>query len=206
MVTEVSYDAIGRVINYWFGDIGSGFDVQGQNKLWFGGGDSADEDIRQKFGELVDSALAGELLLWTDSILGSLALVILLDQFPRNIYRGSAQAFAGDKTAVEIVKNSIKQQLDKQLSAIQRSFFYMPLEHSENFSDQNVCVECFEQLLQEVPDEGKKIIQSNLEFALKHRDIIAQFGRFPHRNKALARESSAAEIGYLNSGGARFGQ
>ena len=132
--------------------------------------------------------------------------MILLDQFTRNIYRGDARAFAGDPQARELVKQGLATGLDKALTPIQRSFFYMPLEHSESLQDQDQCVALFEQLLEEVPQQGKAVIQSSLDFAIKHRDIIRQFGRFPHRNQAIGRSSTPEEQAYLNSGGARFGQ
>ncbi|ARN73651.1 DUF924 family protein [Oceanicoccus sagamiensis] len=205
-VPHKEQQAIDDILRYWFADIGAGFEVTAQHKLWYSGGPAVDKAIERQFGGWVAQALEGELAAWQATAQGTLALVILLDQFTRNIYRGSAQAFAGDPLAQTLVKQGLRAGLDSQLTAVQRSFFYMPLEHSESIADQQTCVALFEQLLGEVPAAGKATIQSSLDFALKHRDIIAQFGRFPHRNEALGRGTTAQEQAYLSGGGARFGQ
>lgn len=197
---------IDEILNYWFASIGDGFDVATQHKLWYTGGSTVDQAINQQFGEWVELALREGLTTWLQTSAGTMAVVILLDQFTRNIYRGNAKAFAGDELARDIVNQALAMGIDRQLTAIQRSFFYMPLEHSESLEDQQACIKLFEQLLTEVPAEGKNSIQSSLDFAIKHRDIIAQFGRFPHRNEALGRLTTAEEQSYLGDGGARFGQ
>ncbi len=194
------------ILSYWFADIGDGFDIGEQHKLWYTGGPAVDQAIERQFGPWVERALSGELFGWLATPSGTAALVILLDQFTRNIFRGDAKAFSGDAQARDIVKQALAEGLDKSLTPIQRSFFYLPLEHSESLADQQACIAQFEQLLAEVPDEGRTSIQSSLDFAIKHRDIIAQFGRFPHRNEALGRDSTSEELAYLGAGGARFGQ
>ena len=197
---------IQSIIDYWFADIGTGFHIKQQHQLWYGASPAVDQHIKQCFGSEVASALTGALSSWAATAHGSLALVLLLDQFARNIFRGSAQAFAGDHRAREIVEHALKAGFDRQLSFIQRSFLYMPLEHSESLLDQHRSVELFQQLLQQVPPAGHAAITSSVEFAKKHRDIILRFGRFPHRNKALGRLMTADEQAYLRAGGARFGQ
>ncbi|MFA7554951.1 MAG: DUF924 family protein [Spongiibacteraceae bacterium] len=200
-------DGIEAILDYWFGDIGAGFEVsQQQHARWFGGSKEVDVAIKQQFGTLVEQALQGLLQHWWQVPGGVLALVLLLDQFTRNIYRGTARAFAGDSQAKAMVVAALQQQLDQQLTFIQRSFFYLPLEHSEVLEDQQRSVELFEQLLQQAPVAGQARLQSSLKYAVHHRDIIQRFGRFPHRNKALGRQSTVAELDFLMQGGARFGQ
>lgn len=199
-------EAVSGILQFWFNGIEDGFDVGGQTDLWFKGSEAVDREIRQRFGGLVESALAGELSHWQQHRDSALALVILLDQFTRNIYRGSADAFAGDARARGVVEMALERSFDRRLGFVRRTFLYMPLMHSETLSDQQRCVTLFEALLSEVPAEGKPMISSNLKFARQHRQLIEQYGRFPHRNAALGRPSTAAEIAYLEGGGARFGQ
>lgn len=205
---------IDDILTFWFADIGNDFDIKAQHKLWYFGGPDLDEEIRRRFGAAVETALAcdsagqwsPQYRLWLETCEGAMALVLLLDQFTRNIYRGQARAFSGDAGAQGIVKKGLQRGLDRQLSYVQRTFFYMPLEHSESMEDQTLCVDLFSQLLQEVPTEGKETIASSLRFAEQHREIIANFGRFPYRNAVLGRDSTAEEVAYLEGGGARFGQ
>ncbi|MFT5691755.1 MAG: hypothetical protein ACI92E_001085 [Oceanicoccus sp.] len=194
------------ILNYWFGDIGESFDVREQHKVWYGGSAETDEHIRQQFGLRVELAISGQLGSWQNTAMGTLALVLVLDQFTRNIFRGTVQAFAGDYLALRVVKDSVERGVDNQLSIVQKSFFYMPFEHSESLQDQNLSVDLFTNLLDDAPADGKATVESSLKFAQKHRDIIRGFGRFPHRNKILKRQSTAEELAYLAGGGARFGQ
>jgi uncharacterized protein (DUF924 family) len=195
-----------EILRFWFADIGDGFDVECHNRLWYSGGSAFDDKIRQRFGEQVALALAQQITDWSQTPEGALALVILLDQFTRNIYRASANAFAGDAQAREMVRAGLAARQDRHLTFVQRCFFYMPLEHSESLSDQHQCVILFEDMLQQVPEHGKPFIKSNLRFAVHHREIIERFGRFPHRNTVLNRASTELELEYLQKGGARFGQ
>ena len=206
MTQNTDKQAIAAIINYWFAGIGDSFELKDQHQLWYSGGVEVDRQIDRQFGNWVRAAVQGQLSNWAETAIGTLALVIVLDQFTRNIYRGSHRAFAGDNRARDLVIQGVERGIDRQLSFIQRSFFYMPLEHSESLADQDRCVELFRQLLAEVPEQGKAIIGDSLDFAIKHRDIIMRFGRFPHRNKALDRVSTVAEQAYLDGGGARFGQ
>lgn len=202
----VNMSMIESILNFWFADIGDGFEIGQQQALWYGGGEALDQDIREQFAPWLQSAKADLLKDWCNTPQGTLALVLLLDQFSRNIHRGDGEAFAGDAQALAIVKEGVENGVDLQLTWVQRSFFYMPFEHSEQLSDQNQAVELFEQLLLQAPNSGEKYLQSSLRFAIHHREIIQQFGRFPHRNESLQRESTVQELAYLNSGGARFGQ
>lgn len=206
MNLSMADERVNEVLDYWFSDIGNGFELGDQNRLWYTGGEAIDNAIKQRFGPLLEEALTGKLDGWAVTAKGALALIVLLDQFTRNIYRGTAKAFAGDSHAVSLVERGLSKGFDQQLTYLQRSFFYMPLEHSECEQHQMLCVKLFEALVADVPPEGKRVIQSSLDYALKHAGIIQQFGRFPHRNDALGRPSTEQEKLYLDSGGDRFGQ
>lgn len=197
---------IADILDFWFGDIGGGFDVQPQTKRWYGGGAELDKDICDRFGSWLATAIDGKLSSWNESAEGALALIILLDQFSRNIHRGSARAFAADAMARETLQLLLNDGIEAELTIVQRSFLYMPLEHSESLEDQNRSVALFEQLLSDAPAAGKAHAQNCLDFAVHHREIIQRFGRFPHRNQVLGRAPTPEEQSYLDGGGARFGQ
>ncbi|MBZ5714686.1 DUF924 family protein [Nannocystis pusilla] len=162
---------------------------------WFVRSDELDHEIRETFGELHARAAAGALDGWAASPRGALALVILLDQFPRNMFRGTAEAFASDAKAREIAKLALEAGLDHDLSQEERLFLYLPLEHSEDLADQERCVELM-RALDETPLWH--------DYAVRHRDIIARFGRFPHRNAILGRDSTAEECEFLMQPGSSF--
>lgn len=195
-----------EILEFWFGDTMDDPDWSAHNKRWYSGGDRFDQAIRQRFGSQVDVALEHGLLHWERAAEPAMALILLLDQFTRNIFRGEARAFSGDERARRVLKHGLEHGFDQSLSYMQRSFFYMPLEHSENLADQNHCVELFERLLDEVPGTFKANIQSSLDFAVRHREIVSRFGRFPHRNQVMGRQTTEEEEQYLKEGGARFGQ
>jgi uncharacterized protein (DUF924 family) len=186
------------VLEYWFGPRGS--DEWGTlRKLWFTGGKQADEEIRSRFAELHARALRGELDDWQQSAEGCLALVIVLDQFSRNLHRGTADAFAADAKALALAKRAIDQGFDQAVLPVQRWFFYLPFEHAEDLDDQQRAVELFSALPEH---EGRAI---GVDYARQHLEIIERFGRFPHRNEMLGRESTAEEAQWLAAGGTRFG-
>ncbi|MDI1238854.1 MAG: DUF924 domain-containing protein [Polaromonas sp.] len=194
------------VLDFWFGDgLTLGWPSQDMGKRWFTGGPQLDEDIRQTFGKLVEQALAGRLADWEAQPLSRLALVILLDQFPRNIFRGTEKAFAGDEQAQHLVSEALARRMDEALPWVGRVFLYMPLTHAESLALQEEGVRRFSALVAAVPEAHRASVQSSLDFAVKHRDIIARYGRFPHRNNALGRTSSALEFEFLKIG-PRFGQ
>ncbi len=201
------------VLQYWFGANPTAQDqLSARLRLWFGGDeppeirDLRDESIAERFGTLIERAAAGELDAWAASPHRLLALILLLDQFPRNVYRGTAQAFAQDAKALDLVRNGLQRGADATLQPIQRVFFYLPMEHAESADMQDESVAAFRRLLEEVPDEQHSLFQSCLQAAQDHQRIVARFGRFPHRNAALGRTSSEAEQAYLNDEGVRFGQ
>lgn len=158
---------------------------------WFRRDEAVDSEIRRRFGELHTKAVAGGLDAWRGSANSCLALVILLDQFSRNLHRGDARAFAGDGAARDIADHALRSGFDVEVDAALKAFFYMPFMHSETIADQERCVRLFHA----VGDEN------GLKFAILHRDIIRRFGRFPHRNIALGRTLSPGEAAYLEGGG-----
>ena len=192
----------GDVLEFWFGDT----PLQTRGKLWFMGGKALDREIEQRFGITVQAALDGQLDCWQQQPRNALALIVLLDQFTRNLYRGSARAFAGDPAALSLCLAGIQAGFHEHLHVLEASFFLMPLEHAESMEMQDLCVRNFEGLLKRSGPEVSDYISSNLDYAHSHRQIIQQFGRYPHRNKVLERSSTTTEIDYLKGGGATFGQ
>jgi uncharacterized protein (DUF924 family) len=158
---------------------------------WFKPDPAFDEQIRARFLETYEAGMHGELEHWERSAYGSLALVLLFDQFPRNMFRGSPKAFASDEKAKQVTDRVIAEGRDKAVDPEVHTFFYMPYMHSEALSDQQRCVALME--------AGGK--QENIKYAEIHRDAIARFGRFPHRNEILGRKSTPEEIAYLQGGG-----
>jgi len=158
-------------------------------KLWFVATPELDAEIKQRFESLWEKASAGALAHWTDTAQGTLALVILLDQLPLNMFRNEAKSFQTETMAVQLSKQAIDRQLDVQLPQDRQAFLYMPLMHSENLADQTLAVTLFE----------RAGLTSNLRFAKHHREIIRQYGRFPHRNAILQRQSTPQELAYLDS-------
>lgn len=177
-----------------------------RTKLWYGGNPSTDKKIRQQFGETLKGAEQGKLDDWANTDTGSLALIILLDQFTRNLYRGSANAFANDNRALEIARTAIDKSRDQRMSLIERAFMYHPFHHAESLPCQDQCVTLFENLESVAPRAWVRQIRTFANSARGHREIIRRFGRFPHRNEVLRRESSSEEIEYLKRDGKRFGQ
>ncbi|MFC3695158.1 DUF924 family protein [Chenggangzhangella methanolivorans] len=158
---------------------------------WFARSDMFDAAIRARMERLHVAAFAGALDHWDETPTGALALVILLDQVPRNLHRGTARAFASDERALAVATAAIARRFDRRVTREMRSFFYLPFEHAEDFGAQEVCLELFRRLGDE----------NGLEYAKLHADIIRRFGRFPHRNGALGRASTAAERRFLAEGG-----
>ena len=194
------------VLDFWLGDgIALGWPSGDLNKRWFSGGALLDDEVRVRFGQVVHQALQGGLTDWEEPLHSRLALVILLDQFSRNVFRGAAQAFNGDTRALQLTQHTLAQQQDRLLPWVGRVFMYMPLMHAEDAALQATGVGCFSQLLAEAPDSLKPKLQGNLDAARQHSDIIGRFGRFPYRNAVLGRSSTAEEMEFLRNG-PRFGQ
>lgn len=184
------------VLDFWFGAPGS--PEQGQTRaLWFTKRDDTDQLIRTRFGPWIDLGLSGQLDAWADSPRGALALIVLLDQFTRNAFRETARAFAGDAQALAVAAALVEAGQDRSLSLLERQFVYLPFEHAESLPLQQRSVILFTQLAA----DG---LIAPLDWAIKHRDVIARFGRFPHRNQPLDRVSTVDELAFLAQPGSRF--
>ncbi len=197
---------IEEVLDFWFGACGpDGALDPARQKMWFGDGREHDAEIRDKFGALHDRAARGELEReWAATPRGRVALIVVLDQFSRHIHRDTAAAFAQDPAAQRLAVTGINQRADHELFPAQRAFFYMPLEHAEDIELQRLCVRCFDGLVHTVAQAWRKEYESFLDYARRHCDIIERFGRFPHRNEALGRHSTTAEIKFLKQPGSAF--
>lgn len=196
---------INKVLCFWFGtETDQKEIIRQQSGLWWGKDANADDDIKERFGELYKLAINDELGDWLNSIKGQLALIIVLDQFSRVINRDSPDAFSQDSKALKIALEGIGKGYESSLSFIERVFYYMPLEHSENMDNQCQCVELFQKLLFEVSEDMKEEFQLYLQFSEKHKEIIERFRRFPHRNKVLNQLSSAEELEFLIQPGSSF--
>ena len=190
---------IRRVLEFWFSDSELNSPrVDSRMDRWFGDGDNAlNQRIRDNFEELVESASAGDLDTWTHTPDGRLALIILLDQFRRHIYRGTAAAFSKDKQALKISIEGTITGDHSRLSAIQRMIFFMPLQRSESLKIQDKSVAVFRALAESVSATLRETFLTVANFAELRRDIVAEFGRFPHRNPILGRDDTAAETAYM---------
>lgn len=194
-----------ELLQFWFGTSAADADViRERGSAWFGGGASVDASIRTRFGELREAAIGGVLDDWLAFAHGRLALLILVDQFSRNLFRADAHAFAHDGLARVWCEQGLDASIDRALRPIERVFFYLPLEHSEVLADQQRSVALFRALLDEVDANVRPAFANFLDYAQGHRDIIARFGRFPHRNAALGRASTTQEIAFLAQAGSSF--
>ena len=181
-------DVKADILNFWFDEI--------QPEQWFQKSDDFDRQIIDRFATDFDQAVQGKFDGWTDIAEGSLALIILLDQFSRNMFRDTPKAFSGDDKALAVARQSVEQGFDQTLEPSKRSFMYLPFEHSEDMDDQKRCVELFEAMKEDHP--------LGYDYALRHMAVIEQFGRFPHRNAILGRENTDEEAVYLAQPGAGF--
>jgi uncharacterized protein (DUF924 family) len=193
-----------RVREFWFGGLPMTREaLEERMKIWFGEEESReraqawDATIRNEFGARVEAALRGELASWADGPRRRLSLIILLDQFPRNIYRGRARAYTGDEQALALALSGMQSGADAALDPVERMFFYMPLEHSESADVQDESVAAYRRLLGEASEPLRGAFESALKYAELHASIIRRFGRFPHRNRVLRRTSTAEETDYL---------
>lgn len=186
------------VLEFWFGAPGSA-EHGSLRKCWFEKDPAFDAEIRRRFLALVDEAAAGRLDDWADRPEGLLALIVLLDQFPRNLFRDAPRAFATDAQALALAQQALAQGVDAQLMPVARAFIYLPFEHSEDLAMQDRAVALFSALAQH-----GEAFASYLDYAERHRDVIRRFGRFPHRNAILGRTSTPEEIAFLARPGAGF--
>lgn len=191
------------VLNYWFGDDPAIIHPE-KAKMWFSKNDQIDREIADTFGSLIEEALQDGLADWEIDPRPRLAKILLLDQFTRNVFRGTPKAFAGDPIALKLALHTIDLGEDQQLTPIERSFCYLPLEHSEDLKIQNQSVALFQKLKADGASVDPTTFNSNHIYAVKHQVIIAKFGRFPHRNGVLGRVSTPEEESFLNQPGSSF--
>jgi len=191
--------------DFWFGWEPADADVaSAKSDLWWSKEPATDRLMRKRFGSSVGAAAQGRLDAWSETPGGRLALILLTDQFPRNAYRGTRRAFAYDGKARSWCRSGLRQGVDASLRPIERVFFYMPLQHSENPVDQEASVLLFEKLARQAPEAARSLFETYLAYAVRHREIIERFARFPHRNAILGRHSTAEEVEFLKQPGSSF--
>jgi uncharacterized protein (DUF924 family) len=199
------------ILDFWFGTSPWTKErLDERTRFWFGGdGPEAqarrDADIREKLEPLLERASKGEFAGWATSPKRRLALILLFDQVPRNSYRGTAAAFAFDREALALAVEGIQLAADAALDPIERIFFYLPLEHAESLEAQEAAMSSFGRLVAEAPEELRGYCEYTAQYAKKHYDLIARFGRFPHRNEVLDRKSTPEEEAWLKEHPRYFG-
>ncbi len=206
-ITDDDLSRIEAILSFWFKEQElSAPQIDRRMDTWFGGDPVFDHEIEKEFADDVALACDGKLDHWAAEPHGRLALIILIDQFRRNIYRNTAKAFSKDKLALKLCVEGAMEKKDKNLTPIQRVFFYMPLQHAESAKVQAKAVELYNRLAESVSPTYQETFLTVAQFAELHKDIIDQFGRFPHRNKLLGRENTAEENEYLAGDSPDFGQ
>ncbi len=200
-------ERVDAILDFWFREHAmTAPQIDRRMDIWFGEDEVFDLECKKEFSNEIELASAGELDHWAADPHGRLALILLLDQFRRNIYRNTADAFAKDKIALKLCVEGAREKKDKGLTPIQQAFYYMPLQHAESLKVQDMAVAIFKRLAEAVSPTYRETFETMATFAELHRDIIAQFGRFPHRNKLLGRENTPEEDEYLAGDSPDFGQ
>lgn len=206
-ITDDDQLRIEAILSFWFKEQElSAPQIDRRMDIWFGEDDVFDHECKKEFADDVAGASEGKLNHWAHQSRGCLALILLLDQFRRNIFRNTTEAFAKDKEALKLCVEGAMAKKDKGLTPIQRAFFYMPLQHAESRKVQAKSVELFNMLAQAVSATHRETFETMAQFAELHRDIVERFGRFPHRNKLLDRVNTAEENEYLAVDSPNFGQ
>jgi uncharacterized protein (DUF924 family) len=194
-----------KILHFWFGTLNAqGRADEARAKKWFEKDELFDQSIREQFGGVHAAVVAGEREDWLEVPQGRLAYVIVLDQFSRNMFRGTARMFAHDAQALEAARGAVERGWDKRAAFDERGFFYMPFMHSEALADQERCVALFSAFRDELEGAARDRIGLALDFAERHRAIVARFGRFPHRNAWLGRASTPEESAFLEQPGSSF--
>jgi len=205
-VNATNSSLVSEILRFWFTDaLDSVHAARARSKVWFASDTRFDAEIEQRFTDLPNRAATGALDSWMGAAQSSLARVIVLDQFPRNLYRGSARAFAFDALAVACSISAIEAGVPACLHPLQTVFILLPLEHAEDLTMQQRSVALFQELRERAPAGWESLFEGYADYARRHRDVIERFGRFPHRNAVLGRTSTPEEHAYLESGGERFG-
>ena len=203
----MSRQTIAKIVDYWLGpSLESPETAFARRDVWYDGGPEVDAEIRARFGALMPQALAGDLTAWQETPDGALALILLLDQFTRNLYRNTPDAYAGDARAFEIVNRAIDHALDRELHPVPRIWLYHPFHHSEEIEQQDRGIGLLHAVRDGAPVPWHRFIDRSIWGWTRHRDIVARFGRFPHRNDVLGRSSSDEERAFLAESGQSFGQ
>lgn len=198
-------DRAETILHFWFGHAEqAALPSTHRTWVWFSQDPVNDAEIKEKFLVDIEAAIAEKYKDWEANPRGCLALVIILDQFPRNVFRNTPKAFEQDRQAMDVCLRGIEHQHDHKLSLLERAFFYFPLMHSENLEMQNLSIRAFEMLLGLSFQETRPIFAKFLDYAIRHREIIARFGRFPHRNDTLGRISTDEEREFLKDTGNSF--
>jgi uncharacterized protein (DUF924 family) len=206
-ITDDDQIRIDEILSFWFMEQElSAPQIDGRMDIWFGEDPVFDHEIAKEFAGDVERASEGKLDHWAHEPRGRLALILLLDQFRRNIYRNRPEAFEKDKVALKLCVEGAMEKKDKGLAPIHRVFFYMPLQHVESKKVQAKSREIYRRLAEAVSPTYKETFETIVQFAELHADIVEQFGRFPHRNKLLGRENSSEEEEYLAGDSPGFGQ
>jgi uncharacterized protein (DUF924 family) len=206
-LNDADHERIEAVLRFWFKEHElSAPQIDGRMDVWFGEDSVFDEQIVREFSADVERACSGELDDWADHPRGRLALIILIDQFRRNIYRNQPEAFAHDNLALKLCVEGAMEKKDRGLSPIERVFFYMPLQHAESRKVQQKSREIFSKLADAVSPTFRETFETVAQFAELHADIVDQYGRFPHRNGILNRPNTPEEEEYLSGDAPTFGQ
>ncbi|MDX1481019.1 MAG: DUF924 family protein [Woeseiaceae bacterium] len=206
-ITDDDQIRIDAVLSFWFQEKElSAPQIDGRMDVWFGEDALFDEQIRSEFADDVEKASADELDHWAKTPRGRLALILLIDQFRRNLFRGTPEAYSCDAKALKLCVEGAMSKGDAGLTPIERVFFYMPLQHAESRKVQAKSVDIFNRLANAVSPTYRETFMTIAQFAELHRDIVDRFGRFPHRNKILGRENTAEEAEYLAGDAPTFGQ
>jgi len=206
-ITDEDQLRIDAILSFWFKEHAlAAPQIDRRMDIWFGEDRVFDLEVKKEFATDVDDASAGRLDHWAHSPRGRLALILLLDQFRRNIYRNTARAFEMDKAALKLCVEGAIAKKDKGLAPIERAFFYMPLQHAESRKVQEKSLALYTRLAQMVSPTYRETFETIAQFAELHRDIIERFGRFPHRNKLLGRQNTPEEDQYLAGDSPNFGQ
>ncbi|MDH3817291.1 MAG: DUF924 domain-containing protein [Myxococcales bacterium] len=198
-------DPIEDVLDFWFGELDElGCSSPEHRKRWWTKSDAFDEAIKSQFLHEYEAVVAGEREAWRNTARGTLAYIIVLDQFSRNMFRGTPEMFTADELAREACREGLDAGFDAELEFDERVFFYLPLEHSESMDDHQRCLEIFHDLLSSAPEPLEADAKNYLDYAKAHKAIVERFGRYPHRNATLGRASTPEEIEFLKEPGSSF--
>jgi len=198
---------IDQVHGFWFSNcLTNPQAAYARRDWWYNGGTAVDEEIRTRFGDHVARACDGDLSAWAATPRGTLALILLLDQFTRNIYRHSPAVYQGDALALSIVKDAISRGLDQKLHPSERIWLYHPFHHSEALAEQDYGLSLLDDVHKAAQPDWHALVKRSISGWTRHRNIVARFGRFPHRNEVLGRTSTPEEVAFMAEDGEAFGQ